>query len=131
MYIENSTISIPTRSSIERISVSDIIHFSQQENGTKIYLTGGKSIESFESLGFFEKHLAMFNFFKVTKNTMINLYHVRNFQKRGDKVRLSDSTEIEITTKRKTEIKRMLFSSPLISLTKKNAEQQFLKMMAS
>jgi two-component system, LytTR family, response regulator len=130
MYIENSTISIPTRSSIERISVSEIIHFSNYENGTRIYLTGGRTIESFENLSFFEKSLATFNFFKVTKSTMINLYHVRNFQKRSDKVRLSDSTEIEITTKRKTEIKRMLFSSPLISLTKRSTEQPLLKMMA-
>jgi len=130
MYTENTAISIPTQSSIERILVSDIIHFSQHENGTRIFLTGAKSIESYENLAFFEKHLAPFNFFKVTKSTMINLYHVRNFQKRSDKVCLSDSTEIEITTKRKTEIKRMLFNSPLIGLAKKNVSQPFYKIMA-
>ena len=119
MHLEDSIISIPTLSGIERIYVSEIIHLSQEDKVTRIFLTGGRAIDSKENLSFFERSLNTFNFFKVTKHTLINLYHVRNFHRRSDKVSLSDSIEIEITTKRKTEIKRMLFSSPLVGLTKK------------
>ncbi|MBI3133442.1 MAG: LytTR family transcriptional regulator DNA-binding domain-containing protein [Bacteroidetes bacterium] len=120
MQIENSTIGIPTPSTIERVYVFEILHLKQFETGTRIFLTENRILESLEDFSYFDEVLDGFNFFKLSRNQMVNLYHVRNFKKREDKIYLSDHSEIEIAPKKKSEIKRILFNSPLVSLTKRN-----------
>lgn len=131
MHTEDPAIGVPTKSSIERVYIREIIHFSESDSGTRIKLANGKTINSISHLKLFENAVAQYSFFKVNKFCLVNLYHIRNLQRGTDQLNLSDQSTIEIAPKRKTEIKRMLFSCPLIHLVKKAEDKRELKKMAS
>ncbi|MEO8168996.1 MAG: LytTR family DNA-binding domain-containing protein, partial [bacterium] len=105
--IEGSSkkISVPTLDGLEFLQVSDIIRCQSDVNYTHIYLREPhKKITVAKTLKEFEELLTEYNFFRVHNSHLINLAHIKRYNKgTGGYVTMNDNSEVEVSTRRKEE----------------------------
>jgi len=100
-----SQITIQDQSGHQVIDVNDLMFFQQDNHYTVLHLTGFTTIVaecSFEEL---EKDLAKSGFFRINKNTVINLRHLQSFT--NDTAMLTDGTRLMIARKKTDEFEKV------------------------
>ncbi len=98
-------ISIPTINGLEFVDVSDIIRCQSDENYTNIFLREQpRKITVAKTLKEFEELLTEYNFYRVHNSHLINLAHIKRYNKgTGGYVTMNDNSEVEVSTRRKEE----------------------------
>ena len=98
-------LSLPTRSGIELVWVSEIVHCEAQQNRTKIYLHSGKSFLIKTTLKHLQSLLVSFDFIRVHNAHLINIHHVQRYiRSDGGYVELMDGTRLSVARSRKKEL---------------------------
>ena len=83
------------------VNVSDILYCEANGVYTNIYLHGGKKIIASKPLGDFESQLPH-KFFRIHHSTMINLNHIREFQRfNGDYVVMRNDVKLEVSHRKR------------------------------
>ncbi|MGH1334792.1 MAG: LytR/AlgR family response regulator transcription factor [Aureispira sp.] len=95
-------IAIPSVDEFHFVRISDIIRCEASSNYTVIYLANGKRIIAPKTLKEFEELLTSDGFFRVHQSHLINLSHIQQFLKTKNKLRMSDSSEVEVSRRKKT-----------------------------
>lgn len=95
-------IAIPSVDEFHFVRISDIVRCEASSNYTIIYLTTGKRIVAPKTLKEFEELLTSDGFFRVHQSHLINLSHIQQFLKTKNKLRMSDSSEVEVSRRKKT-----------------------------
>ncbi len=99
----------PTVTGFEFLNVADIIHCKSDINYTTIYLKENKKFIVAKTLKEFEEMLSEYNFFRVHNSHLINLACIKSYNKgKGGFVKLTDGSEIEISTRRKDDFIKKL-----------------------
>ncbi|HEV9035902.1 MAG TPA: LytTR family DNA-binding domain-containing protein [Puia sp.] len=102
-------ISVPTIKGMEFLPVQDIIRCESHVNYTTIFLTNGQKLTVARTLKEFEELLEEHHFYRVHNSHLINLACIKSYHKgKGGSVRMSDNTEIEVSTRRKDELLKKL-----------------------
>ncbi|MBX2992413.1 MAG: response regulator transcription factor [Bacteroidetes bacterium] len=97
-------ISVPTISGLEFLQVSDIIRCESDVNYTNIYVKGRQKLTVAKTLKEFEELLTDYNFFRVHNSHLINLSHIKKYNKgSGGYITMTDNSEVEVSTRRKDE----------------------------
>lgn len=97
-------ISVPTLDGLVFLQVSDIIRCQSDVNYTHIFLREGRKITVAKTLKEFEELLTEYNFYRVHNSHLINLAHIKRYNKgKGGSVFMIDNSEIEVSTRRKEE----------------------------
>lgn len=95
---------IPDMNGFNIVEINDIIRCESNINYTTIYVNKGNPITVAKSLKEFEKMLIDFNFFRVHNSHLINLSHVKGYNRaKGGFVQLTNGEEIEVSVRRKEE----------------------------
>lgn len=95
---------IPDMNGFNIVEINDIIRCESNINYTTIYVSKGNPITVAKSLKEFEKMLSDFNFFRVHNSHLINLSHVKGYNRtKGGFVQLTNGEEIEVSVRRKDE----------------------------
>ncbi|MBX2923115.1 MAG: response regulator transcription factor [Chitinophagaceae bacterium] len=95
---------IPDMNGFNIVEINDIIRCESNINYTTIYISKGTPITVAKSLKEFEKMLSDFNFFRVHNSHLINLSHVKGYNRtKGGFVQLTNGEEIEVSVRRKDE----------------------------
>lgn len=108
---ENSgkKIVIKTTENIHLIEICSITHCQSDTVYTTIYTTSDKGILTSRPIKDFDEMLAGFGFFRVHRSFLINLAHVRRFEKRdGGMVILTNDFEIPVASRKREEFFSLL-----------------------
>lgn len=114
MNTENQRISIQTGKTIELIELREILQIKTKDSGTLVQLINGRNLESNKPLKYFDDLLTGHNFFRAHKAHLVNLYHVKKFQKITGTMVLSDLSSVEVAFRKKNLLIRTLCESPLL-----------------
>jgi two-component system LytT family response regulator len=97
-------VTIPTLNGFEFVDFTEILFLQSDGNYTTLRLKSGRSVVATRTLGDFEELLEPYNFFRVHKSYLINLAYIRKYIKGdGGTVVMEDSTEIDVSRRRKEE----------------------------
>ncbi len=106
---ESKKIMVPTSKGFELLELSDIIRCESNINYTILFLKNRQKIVVAKTLKEFEELLESYHFYRVHNSHLVNLHCIKAYKKgRGGVVVMSDSSEIEVSTRRKEEFLRKL-----------------------
>jgi len=98
-------IALPVANGYAFTNVSDIVRCQAEGNYTSIVLANGKSILVSKNLGLFEELLAPWNFLRVHRAHLINLFHLNGYIRgKGGFAVMSDGAEVEVSNRKKQEL---------------------------
>jgi two-component system LytT family response regulator len=98
--LENLTIT--TTEGFKVIALANIIYCQASSNYTNIIVDCNQKITSSQTLGYFEELLENKNFFRAHRSYLINLAHVRSYQKgEGGLIVMSNGDEVELSRNHK------------------------------
>lgn len=106
---EEKKIVIRTHDKLYYVPVGDIIYAESDSSYSKFYLIDKTSIVVSRTLKEFEEILTGYRFYRPHKSYLINLKHIRAFDKTdGGSIVMSDHTVIPISDKKKDEFLNMM-----------------------
>jgi two-component system LytT family response regulator len=106
---EFGKIAIPSLSSIDLVTVDEILYCEASGNNTFVYLTNNKKIVATKNLKEYEDLLSHHRFFRIHHAYLVNLKHVAKYIKgEGGSVILSNQKELEVSRRKKQEFLNML-----------------------
>jgi len=93
---------LPTLKGFIILKLDDIIYCEAERSYTKFYLDGGKTVAASKPLLEYDQVLKDTYFFRVHKSFLINLHHVKEYQRgEGGMVIMSNNDEIEVSRRKK------------------------------
>lgn len=99
------TISVVSKDSIDIVHFSEIIRLESMSNYTKFHLADGKILISSKTMGEYEELLSTANFLRIHRSHIINLLHMKKFQRNNENyVLMKDGSKIEVSDRRKKEL---------------------------
>ncbi|HEX7457123.1 MAG TPA: LytTR family DNA-binding domain-containing protein, partial [Ginsengibacter sp.] len=97
-----SKIGIGMADKIVFLNTSEIIYCEAQGAYTNVHLQNGRKIVSSKSLGDFELQLSSQIFFRIHHSTIINLNHVKEFQRfDGGHVMMENNIKLEVSQRKR------------------------------
>lgn len=107
--MQDNKMAFPIRDGYLFLRVGDIVRCESDGRYTWIYMLGGKRHLLSRHLKEFENLLTPFGFFRVHHLHIINLQHLKHYQKgEGGRVTLVDGHEIEVSRRRKKQFLEQL-----------------------
>lgn len=102
-------VALPNLSGVEFVDADSISRCQADGNYTVVHFTNGNKEVISRSLGQLEQDLAAHGFFRIHHKHLINLRYVSAYQKgkAGGSVRMQDSSQVEVSTRRKAELMRL------------------------
>ena len=108
-YTPPKKIIVPTINGFELLPVIDIIRCQSDINYTTIFMKDRQKLVVAKTLKEFEEMLEDYNFFRVHNSHLVNLAYVKSYNKgKGGSVLMIDSSEIEVSTRRKDDFLKKL-----------------------
>jgi len=97
-------IGIATTDKIIFINISDIVYCEANSAYTHVYLQDGRKMVASKPLGYFEILLSKHRFFRIHHSYLINLNHIKEFQKNdGGYVIMENNKQLEVSRRKRTE----------------------------
>lgn len=97
-----SRIGIAMADKIVFINISDILYCEAKGVYTNIYMNGGKKILASKPLGDFESQLISHKFFRIHHSSLINLVHIKEFQRyNGGYVVMENDAKLEVSHRKR------------------------------
>lgn len=95
-------IGIPTESGLEFIATEEIVRCEGFQKYTKVHVLGSKHFLSSYNIGEFKKLLEKYGFFASHKSHLINLAHIRRYDREGT-VTMVDGSHVPVSRRKKQE----------------------------
>ena len=93
---------LPTLKGFIVLRLEEIIYCEAERSYTIFHITGGKTVTISRPLFDYDNLLKDTSFLRIHKSFLINLYHVREYQRgEGGVVIMSDNAEIEVSRRKK------------------------------
>lgn len=109
---EPRKLAIPDQKGISFVAVADLVHLEADGNYTRIYLCDAQRIVSTRTLKELEALLPEKQFFRVHHSHLINLSHVKRFEKEdGGYLLMQNGQQVEVSRRRKSELLERLSES--------------------
>lgn len=106
---QTKKITVPTINGLEFLNIQDILHCKSDVNYTTIFMKDKSKLMVAKTLKEFEGILSNYNFFRVHNSHLVNLNHIKSYHKgKGGYLILEDSTEIEVSTRKKDDFLQKL-----------------------
>lgn len=101
---QGNTLALPTLEGFDFVPIKDIIYIKGTGNYSEVYLEGDNCLVVTRTIGYFEKWLEDYRFFRVHRSFLINLNHLKKYSKgNGGEVLLSNGKYIEVARRKKEE----------------------------
>jgi two-component system LytT family response regulator len=98
----NKKIGIGMSDKIVFVSIDDIVFCEAQGSYTNVYLQEGKKILASKSLGEFESQLTAGKFFRIHHSFLINLNHIKEFQRfDGGYAIMDNNAKLEVSQRKR------------------------------
>lgn len=101
-HSSEARIGIAMADKIVFVNISDIIYCEASGVYTNIFLHDGKKIIASKPLGDFESQLSTHKFFRIHHSTLINLNHIKEFQRfNGGYVVMQNDAKLEVSHRKR------------------------------
>jgi len=100
-------VGIPTMEGVEYLKVEQIIKCEGLQKCTRIFTTENKNIVSSYNIGEFSKLLQPYNFFAPHRSFLINLNHIKRYNKEGT-IYLTDKETAPLARRRKQDFLNLI-----------------------
>jgi two-component system LytT family response regulator len=91
------------------VEIHKIVYCKADNNYTEFTFTEGKKVLISKTLGKVEEQLKTYGFFRVHKKYLVNLNHIKSYQRgKAGSLIMSDDSEINITTSKKDLLNELL-----------------------
>jgi two-component system, LytTR family, response regulator len=108
-YGAGKRICVPVVNGLVVLKVEDIVRCESDINYTTIFMKDKQKLTVAKILKEFEEMLTEYNFFRVHNSHLINLAYIKSYNKgKGGFVTMTDSTDIEVSTRRKDDFLKKL-----------------------
>jgi two-component system, LytTR family, response regulator len=105
---EGRKIALRTSSSVHIVDLSDIIRCRSEKNYTQFYLASGESVVVSKTLKEFEELLVPFLFVRVHQSHLVNLDHIRRYEKAdGGLLIMSDHSQVPVSLRKKDDLMKV------------------------
>jgi len=104
---QSNRIGIPSSDGLEFVSIQEIIRCEGIQRATKVVFEGRKNLISSYNLGEFRRLLETYGFYSVHKSHLVNLSHVKRYDKEGF-VHMSDQTNVPVSRRKRQEFMQFL-----------------------
>lgn len=94
-------VGLPTMKGLEMVSIHTIIRCEGDQKCTRVVLNDGSTIISSHNIGKFYQLLKNYGFFPTHKSHLVNLIHVRRYEKDGV-LTMSDDSTVPVSRRKKT-----------------------------
>lgn len=99
----NPTISIRSAKQIDFIPVNEILYCSASLSYTEIITERHNTIVASKSISEFEDNLRKYNFYKISKSTLINVQKIHSYNRKNNLVIMKNEATLEVARRRKTD----------------------------
>lgn len=107
--IKESRIGIGMADKIVFVDISNILYCIAEGSYTNVYLNDGKKIVASKTLGEFEQQLGLHDFFRIHHSNLINLRHVKEFQRfNGGYVIMNNNEKLEVSHRKRNDFLKAL-----------------------
>ena len=107
----NKKIVLKTTNSVHLVNLSDIIRCESEKNYTHFYTIDGEQITVSKTLKEFNELLDDFSFYRVHQSHLINLTHVKRYEKQeGGYLVMDDESKIPVSFRRKEDLMKVFKS---------------------
>jgi len=114
MHNHFDKITLPGNDGLEIIALRDIIRIEASSNYSLVYLTNKDTLIVSKTMNQFEDILKESNFIRIHNTHMVNLEHVKKYQRgQGGLVILDDGTQLAVSRSRKNDFLESLKSRSL------------------
>jgi two-component system, LytTR family, response regulator len=105
---EGRKIALRTSSSVHIVDLSDIIRCQSEKNYTQFFLAAGEPIVVSKTLKEFEELLVPFQFVRVHQSHLVNLDHIRKYEKsEGGILIMSDHSQVPVSLRKKEDLMKV------------------------
>lgn len=102
---------LKTTDSVHIVKLNEIIRCESEKNYTHFFTVDNEKITVAKTLKEFNELLADFNFFRVHQSHLINLDHVKRFEKQnGGSLIMDDDSEVPVSFRKKDELMKIFKS---------------------
>lgn len=99
---EGRIIALRTANSMHFVNLSEIIRCQSEKNYTQFFLLTGEVVTVSKTLKEFEELLGQFHFVRVHQSHLVNLKHIRKFEKaEGGVLIMSDHSEVPVSLRKR------------------------------
>ena len=107
--IKESRIGIGMADKIVFVSIADILYCKAEGAYTNIFMADGKKIVASRTLGDFEQQLTTHDFYRIHHSNLINLRHVKEFQRfNGGYVIMDNNEKLEVSHRKRNDFLKTL-----------------------
>jgi two-component system LytT family response regulator len=101
---ERNSIVLTSLEGFSVVQIENIIRCEADSNYTKIFFSNDKPFVASRNLSHFEELLSDIGFVRIHNKHLVNLKHVRHYQRgRGGAVEMSDGSQVEVSVRKKDE----------------------------
>ncbi len=100
-------IGIPTEAGLEFVPTDEIVRCEGFQKYTKVHILGRKETLSSYNIGEFRKLLENYGFFAIHKSHLINMLHIKRYDKEGT-VFMVDGSPVPVSRRKKHEFLELL-----------------------
>ncbi len=106
---KESKIGIGMADKIVFINIADILYCKAEGAYTHVHMVDGKKVVASRSLGEFEQQLTTHNFFRIHHSILINLQHVKEYQRfDGGYVIMENNVKLEVSHRKRNDFLKAL-----------------------
>lgn len=108
MSHRNKKIVLKTTNSVHLVNLADIIRCESEKNYTHFFTAEGEQITVSKTLKEYSELLADYNFYRVHQSHLINLTHVKRYDKQeGGILVMDDESKIPVSFRRKEDLMKV------------------------
>ena len=108
---KKSRIALSTADKIQVFQLADVVRCESDVNYTQFYFTNGSKLLVTKTLKHFDQLLSDSGFYRVHQSHLINLDHVKEYQKNdGGYILMQNQDQIPISSRKKAEVVKVLLS---------------------
>jgi two-component system LytT family response regulator len=97
------TVTVNSASTIDFISINDIVYCRSDSSYTTIILFNKKMLTSSKQLKEFEELFIYENFIRISKSLLINTKQIQSYNKRTGQVTMKGNTVLEVSRRKKAD----------------------------
>ena len=108
---KKTKIALSTAEKIQVFQLSDIVRCESDVNYTQFFFKDGSKLLVTKTLKYFDQLLSESGFYRVHQSHLINLDHVKEYQKNdGGYILMQNNTQIPISSRKKAEVVKVLLN---------------------
>ena len=106
---QSNRIALRTSASMHFVNLSDIIRCQSEKNYSRFFLLNGENITVSKTLKDFEELLVPFNFVRVHQSHLVNMDHIRRFDRsEGGTLVMCDNSTVPVSMRKKEDLMKFI-----------------------